>query len=230
MSQSIDQAVILSAGLGTRMADLTVNLPKPMLPYKDKPLVEHQLLWLKEWGIEEFFINLYYLPEKVMEYLGDGDRFGVKIHYNIEKELLGTGGAYLAFREKLSRHFIAVNCDVTMRLDLKQLISFHLNNQNSATMAVYCPHEPMDYSSVRYSGTRLTDIAGKLGKAGEEGIFTGLQVLSDEIFTYLPQGISSIISAFYLPALEKNKRIGAFTEIDTWVDLGTKALYEKRVR
>ncbi|MCK5075312.1 MAG: nucleotidyltransferase family protein [Calditrichia bacterium] len=227
MFEPIKQAVILSAGLGTRMGGLTDKVPKPMLKIEGKPIVEHQLLWLQKWGIEEFFINLYYLPDKVIDCLGYGEKFGVKIHYIVEKELLGTGGAYLAFKEKLNENFLAVNCDVEVRLNLHKMTKHHIENNNIATMALYCPEQKLNYSPVQFIGKNLVDITGKLGKPGNDGVFTGLQILSNKVFDYLPQGVSSIITSFYLPALRENKKVGVFTEIESWIDLGTKELYEQ---
>ncbi|MCK5076512.1 MAG: NDP-sugar synthase, partial [Calditrichia bacterium] len=142
----IEQAVILSAGMGTRMKNLTDLVPKPMLKINGKPLIEHQLLWLKKWGVKEFFINLHYLPESVIDYLQDGKKWNVSIHYNVEKEILGTGGAYLAFEKHLNDNFIAVNCDMKIDLNLKQMCENYLVSQNYATMALYCKNTRQKYS------------------------------------------------------------------------------------
>ncbi len=221
----VKQAVVLSAGMGSRMKELTAVLPKPMLPVDGRPLLEKQILWLKEWGVEEFFINLFYLPQKVQQYFGDGSKWGIKIHYSLEKELMGTGGAYLAFASQLDTNFVSVNCDVIIRTDLAKAVDFHLRGKSWGTMILSPFADEHNYSSVYYENGKVKSIGSNGHKYGRKGIFTGLQILSDKIFDYLPEGPSSVISAFYLPAVEKGK-ISAFTEVDEWIDLGTKELYE----
>jgi len=86
------KAMLLAAGLGTRLRSLTDRIPKCMLPVGGKPILEHNLEWLKRYGISEVMINLYHLPQAVMGYFGDGSPWGMKISYSLEKEILGTAG------------------------------------------------------------------------------------------------------------------------------------------
>ncbi|GAC1446548.1 MAG: hypothetical protein NVSMB56_06280 [Pyrinomonadaceae bacterium] len=85
--------MLLAAGRGTRLYPLTETVPKCMMPVAGKPVLEHTLCWLRDYGVTEFVINLHRLPEKVTKHFGDGERFGVNIAYTHETELLGTAGA-----------------------------------------------------------------------------------------------------------------------------------------
>lgn len=87
------KAVILAAGKGERLSEITQKIPKPMIEFKGKPLLEHNIELCKKFGIEDIYINLHHLPEKIKDYFGDGKRFGVKIKYSYEEQLLGTAGA-----------------------------------------------------------------------------------------------------------------------------------------
>ena len=225
----INQAVILSAGLGTRMKNLTKLQPKPMLVYQGKPLIEHQIIWLKKWGISRFYINLFYLPSYIIDYLGNGSSLGVEIIYNIEETLLGTGGAYVAFKPYLNGNFIAVNCDVIVDLDLTKMVQFHEERNNPATMAILMKARE-EYSPIMVNNKTVTDIAGRMGGSGEQGIFTGLHIISNVVFNYLPRGASSVISSFYLPLLNEGKNISAYTDINEWIDLGTEKLFRKYLK
>ena len=95
------KAVVLAAGKGRRLKNLTVNLPKPMIEINDKPVLEHNLEMSREADIHEIYINLHHLPELIKNYFGDGSKFGVNITYNYEPDLLGTAGAVLPFKSNL---------------------------------------------------------------------------------------------------------------------------------
>jgi len=84
--------MLLAAGMGTRLRPLTERLPKCMVPVGGKPILEHNIEWLKKYGFTDVMINLHYLPQVVMGYFGDGSKWGVKIKYSVEKEILGTAG------------------------------------------------------------------------------------------------------------------------------------------
>lgn len=97
MSKKITQAVILSAGFGTRLKPLTDTMPKVMIPFFGKPLLEHHIEQYKKFGVTEFFINLHYLPEVITNYFGDGSKWGVSITYANENPILGTAGGMKNF-------------------------------------------------------------------------------------------------------------------------------------
>lgn len=96
-SRVLTQAVILCAGLGTRLRPLTDITPKPMLPFLGKPMLERNIEQFKLHGVKEFFINLHYLPDVIRNYFGDGSKLGVKINYYFEPEILGTAGGVKNF-------------------------------------------------------------------------------------------------------------------------------------
>lgn len=89
--------MILCAGLGTRLRPLTDATPKPMLPLLGKPMLEWNIEQFKKHGVNELFINLHHLPEVIKNHFGDGSRWGVKIHYNFEPEIMGTAGGLKGF-------------------------------------------------------------------------------------------------------------------------------------
>jgi len=97
MVSEIKHVVILSAGLGIRLKPITNTIPKPMLPLLNKPMLQWNIEQFKKHGIKEFFINLHYLPEVIKNYFGDGSKWGVKITYSFEPEILGTAGGLKRF-------------------------------------------------------------------------------------------------------------------------------------
>jgi NDP-sugar pyrophosphorylase family protein len=113
----IGQAVILCAGVGSRLRPFTDSAPKPMLPLLGVPLVEWNIRHFQQYGVREFFINLHHLPEVLRTYLGDGSRLGVKIHYHFEPELLGTAGGIKSFEDRLEDEFFVIYGDIFSHLD-----------------------------------------------------------------------------------------------------------------
>jgi NDP-sugar pyrophosphorylase family protein len=113
----IRQAGILCAGHGTRLRPFTDRAPKPMLPLLGVPMVEWNIRRFRQYGITEFFINLHHLPDVLRNYLGDGRRLGVHIHYHFEPELLGTAGGIKSFEDQLDEEFFLIYGDIFSHVD-----------------------------------------------------------------------------------------------------------------
>ncbi|MCR4328860.1 MAG: nucleotidyltransferase family protein [Patescibacteria group bacterium] len=117
----IKQAVILSAGLGTRLRPLTDNIPKVMIPLAGKPLLHWHIEQFKKHGVTDFFINLHYLPDTIRDYFGDGSQFGVKIIYVYEPEIMGTAGGMKNFDGTLDDVFFLMYGDMASFLDYRKM-------------------------------------------------------------------------------------------------------------
>src|SRR5690606_14556344 len=100
------KALILAAGKGTRLGPLTLACPKPMIEVGGRPLLAHNIAWLRAQGITQIAINLHHMPEAITSYLGDGSRFGVDIVYSHEPELMGTAGAARKLEWFLDQRFV----------------------------------------------------------------------------------------------------------------------------
>ncbi len=118
---NIKQAVILSAGLGTRLRPYTDKMPKPMLPILGKPMLEWHIEQYKKHGVSEFFMNLHYLPEVIRDHFGDGTKWGVKINYNFEPVILGTAGGVKQFESRLDELFYLVYGDTFSLMDYTKM-------------------------------------------------------------------------------------------------------------
>ncbi|HEY4508093.1 MAG TPA: nucleotidyltransferase family protein [Candidatus Paceibacterota bacterium] len=117
----LTQAVILSAGLGTRLRPYTDTVPKVMIPILGRPLLEWHIEQFKKHGVSEFFINTHYLPRVITEYFGDGSKWGVKISYTFEQEPLGTAGGVKGFENKLGDSFFLIYGDTFSALDYAKM-------------------------------------------------------------------------------------------------------------
>ncbi len=138
MEQSkITQAIILSAGLGTRLRPLTDTIPKVMIPFMGKPLLWHHIEQLKKHGIKEIFLNLHYLPEVITEYFGDGRAFDVKITYMFEvPEILGTAGGVKNFEKDLKENFFVIYGDIYSQVDYTKMMEVYFAKPMSLGMEI----------------------------------------------------------------------------------------------
>jgi NDP-sugar pyrophosphorylase family protein len=132
-------AMVLCAGHGTRLGDLTRDIPKPMLPIQGKPLLEYTLLYLARHGFERVVINLHFMPEKIQAHFGDGSRLGVQIDYSYEETLLGTAGGPRRAADILSQSdsFLLLYGDLLIDHDLSAMVAFHREKHAMATLLVH---------------------------------------------------------------------------------------------
>ena len=117
----INQAVILCAGLGTRLRPLTDTIPKPMLPLLEKPMLLWNIEQFKRHGVKEFFINLHYLPDVIRDYFGDGSKWGVQITYSFEPIILGTAGGLKNFEPIIGDKFYLIYGDMLSLVDYTKM-------------------------------------------------------------------------------------------------------------
>jgi NDP-sugar pyrophosphorylase family protein len=132
------KAVILAAGKGLRLGDLTRKIPKPMMKIHGKPILEHNILLCKKYGIEDIYINLHHLPDIIVNCFGNGSKYGISINYQFEPEILGTAGALISFLPQLMKKpFFVIYGDNYTNTDLESLSNFHHENKSDFTIAMH---------------------------------------------------------------------------------------------
>ena len=124
------KAIILAGGLGERLRPLTDNIPKPLLPIKGKPIIEHAIDNFKKYGIKDIILSVGFKADKIKEYFGNGRKLGVKISYCVEENPLGTGGAIREASKGIKEKFIAINGDNLADFNWDEIIELH--NRNNA--------------------------------------------------------------------------------------------------
>jgi NDP-sugar pyrophosphorylase family protein len=141
------KAVILSAGKGERLGQVTQTIPKPMIKLDGKPILQRNIEWCRSYGVTELFINLHHLPDVITSFFSDGSAFDVKITYQVEKELLGTSGTIKSFESFLKDEpFLVLYGDNAFDYNLSSFINAHKKNKPDMTMAVF------HLEDVRHSG------------------------------------------------------------------------------
>lgn len=200
------KAIILAAGKGKRLGTLTRSIPKPMLKIAKKPILEHNIEWLRDCGIRDIYINLHYLHDVIRSYFKSGKKWDINIKYSYESKLLGTAGAVRKIiedhwikgswdRNKYNSYhdvhdpFLVVYGDNLFKYDLKEIINFHERKRGVATIAVY------EKDNVNQSGIVLLNDENRIIKFIEKPkpdeivshlVNTGLYILELEVLDYIP--------------------------------------------
>jgi mannose-1-phosphate guanylyltransferase/phosphomannomutase len=133
------KAMILAAGFGTRLGDLTREIPKPMLDVEGHPILEYIVVQLQRHGFDDIIINLHFRPEMIREYFGDGSRWGVRITYSYEPQLLGTAGGVKNVESFFvgCDDFLVHYGDVVTNVDFSEMLRFHRASGAIATLLVH---------------------------------------------------------------------------------------------
>jgi len=215
----IDSAVVLAGGPGTRLKPLTNNLPKSMIKIRGKPLLEWIIKWLGENEIKNVVLGVAYEKDKVMEYFGDGSKFGIKIKYSVHTVEGGTGEG---FRLAIGRHidqevFYAMNGDQITDLRLKDLGDFHASHNPLATIAVTSP--PCPYGNVKTNKEHdIVDFTEK-PPCPRMVCSTGIYVFNRDILSHLP--VAGDIEKTTFPELAKSRQLKAYQFSGFFVTVNT---------
>lgn len=150
------KALVLSAGLGTRLGRLTADRPKPMVEIAGEPAIAYILRWLRNHGITEVAVNLHHCPASLTEFVGDGSTFGVRVRYSFEQPLLGSAGALRPLRDFFSADpaFVVVYGDVLTDLDLSAVVAEHQRDEAEATLVVHEVDDVSQAGIVAFDDTR----------------------------------------------------------------------------
>ncbi len=222
------RAIVLSAGYGTRLWPLTEDRTKPAIPILGKPLAGYVAEYLAGYGIDEIVVNLHHRPESVREALGDGSRFGVKLHYVEEPEILGTSGALDNTREFFEREtFIAVNGKIITDIDLNAALETHRNAKALATLVLLPNTRRERFSVVETEDGHVKAFGGMPAEDDKEPLmFTGIQILEPRIFEYIPRGVfSHSTTDVYPQAIANAEVVAAHVTSGKWRELSTLKRY-----
>jgi NDP-sugar pyrophosphorylase family protein len=224
------RAMVLSAGYGTRLWPLTEQRTKPAIPILGKPLVGYVAEYLAGYGCNEIVVNLHHLPESVRIALGDGSKFGVRLQYVEEPEILGTSGALDNARELLKdQTFVVVNGKIITDIDLNAALETHRRTRALATLVLIPNVKRERFSEVKTEAGFVTGFGGLPQVTEHETpplMFTGIQILEHEIFDYIPRDVfSHSTTDVYPQAIAKGERIAAHVAEGKWRELSTLKRY-----
>ena len=224
------RAIILSAGYGTRLWPRTEDRTKPAIPILGKPLVGYVAEYLTAYGFDEIVVNLHHRPESVRKALGDGSRFGVKLHYVEEPQILGTSGALDNTREFFERDtFLVVNGKIITDIDLQAALDTHRKTKALATLVLLPNTRRERFSVVETDDGRVTRFGGMPDPQAEGPaplMFTGIHIMEPRIFDYIPRDIfSDSVTHVYPQAMANGETIAAHVAQGKWRELSTLKRY-----
>ncbi len=224
------KAMVMAAGVGSRLDPLTTQLPKPLVPVGNVPVMEHIINLLSDHGITEIIANLHYLPEKLIGYFGDGSKFGAKLTWHQEQELSGDAGGVRACRSFLQDGtFIVLMGDLLTDTNLSDIIQAHKDKKALATIAI------KRVSDVSQFGVVLTNKDGFItgfqekpdpSEALSDLASTGIYVLEPEVFNYIPKdGIFGFGKQLFPLLVKEGLPVLGYEITDYWSDVGTIKQY-----
>ena len=138
------KVVIMAGGKGTRMLSIASDIPKPMIPIEGRPVLEHEIECLCEQGFTDILITVGHLGNVIMDYFGDGLKFGVHITYYFEKEPLGNAGALFQVKDQLTDDFLLLNADAMFDIDFNRFVQYHKTHDAVATLFTHPNSHPYD--------------------------------------------------------------------------------------
>lgn len=225
------KAVILAGGKGTRLGNLTREIPKPMLPLLGKPLLEYHVELLRDYGITEIWILVNYLKDSIMQHFGNGAAWNVSIQYYEEKEPLGTTGGIKAIESHLTEDFLVLYGDVLVNMDLHRLIQFHQAQKADATLVLHPNDHPYDSDLVELNQQkRITAFHPKPHPQDEyfrNLVNAGLYVLSPKILNTLPSGIAHDFGRDIFPSIVATHYLAGYNTTEYLKDMGTPERLKK---
>ena len=223
------KAVVMAGGFGTRLRPLTEKLPKPMAYVANRPMMEHVVRLLAREGIRDLEVLLYFYPEKITSYFGDGSAWGMRINYIGAEADYGTAGAVKMAEELLDGTFLVISADIITDFDLSRAFEFHRERKAAATIVLTRVPNPLQYGIV------LTEEDGRIvrflekpswGEVFSDTINTGIYILEPEVLSLIPPKKNFDFSKNLFPAmLSRGDRLLGYIAEGYWKDVGNLSEY-----
>ncbi len=225
------KAVIMSGGFGTRLRPLTCNIPKPMVPMMNKPMMQHIVSLLKRHGITDIVSTLFYQPESITSFFGDGSLFGITMQYRKAEADYGTAGSVRNAADFLDERFIVISGDVLTDFDLSKAIAFHEKKKAKATLVLTRAKNPLQF------GVVITNSEGKItrflekpswGEVFSDTINTGIYIIEPDVLQRIPFQQDFDFSKNLFPMLlEEDAGLYGYISDGYWRDVGNLNEYQE---
>lgn len=223
-----NKVIIMAGGMGTRLGELTKDVPKPMLPVGGKPVLERIIRAFSEAGYRQFILCLNYKAEVIENYFGDGASFNVSIEYTREHQRMGTAGAIsLIDKSSISAPFFVINGDVLTQIDYLDYMQGHIQSGALASMAVKKYEEFIPYACVHFD-----DSTGELQQLREKPrnvhyINAGVYILTPECLPFIPADSFYDMPTLFETLLKEKMKVKVYKMDDHWIDIGYPGDYKR---
>ncbi len=220
------QAVVLAGGEHTRLHPLVADLPRPMLPIGNRPLMEYTINQLRQAGIQNVNLTTHYKADAVVEYFGDGSDFGVHINYLHESEPSGSAGG-LRLLKKTDGPLLVINGDVLTRVDFRSMLAYHQEQQAEMTVAVRLHDFAIPYDVIETQDGLISGVHEK--PSIQRFINAGAYLLSPEVLELIPQGQSFDMTDLINQLVQEGRRVVSFPIHEYWREIKGYDDYQKAV-
>lgn len=218
------KAFVLCGGEGTRLRPYTYSIPKPMLPLGKRPILEFVVSNLHSHGITDITLAVGYLSERIKDYFGNGENFGVNISYLTEKEKMNTAGCLYPARNEVKETFLVLMGDHLTTINLRNLIDFHRKKKGVATIGLKKTGTPLEFGVARLDEeSRITGFEEK--PIISNYVNAGIYCLEPEVFNYIKVGHDFAKNVFPGLIADKKKVFG-YSFDEYWMDIGRLHDYE----
>lgn len=218
------QAVIMAGGFGSRLLPLTEDLPKPMLPVGDRPLMEHTIQQLRQSGIKNVSITTHFKADRIVDHFRNGVEFGVAIKYIPEEEPLGTAGA-LDMLEETQDPVLVINGDVLTRVDYRAMLKYHREHSAEMTIGVRKFDLQVPYGVVDSEGPHVRSLREK--PVMELFVNAGIYLLEPATRRFLPGSGPFDMTELIQLMIDDGCSVVNFPIVEYWLDVGRPADYEQ---
>ncbi len=217
-------AVIMAGGCGRRLRPLTEDLPKPMLPLGDRPLMELTIEQLRSAGIRKINVVTHYLADKIREHFGDGSGFGVEMKYFQEDRPLGTAGA-LRLMEPPSESVLVINGDILTEVDFRSMLEFHLEHGSELTVAVRKYDFRVPCGVLECSEHRVCGLAEKPNYSFM--VNAGIYIPEASAWELMPRRGRFDMTDLIEGMLDEDRNVVSFPVLEYWMDVGQPGDYRQ---
>ena len=229
----VKKAMVMSAGMGSRLEPLTLSVPKPLIPVANKPVMDILFERLKAFGVVDVICNTYYLAEQIIDRYSNNN-IGINFNFIKEDTLSGTAGGLKKCQHffKEGDTFIVLSADGITDADFEKGIQSHIKSGAVATIGI----KQIPQEEVSHFGVVVTDENGfvsefqekpSLAEAKSNYINTGIYIFNYEIFNYIPEGQFYDFAKNVFQDLLENAKINTFEISEYWTDIGTMAQYKQ---
>lgn len=220
-----NQVIIMAGGLGTRLKELTEEIPKPMLKVGQDPILHHIINNFKQYGYNDILMSVNYKGEIIENYFQDGVAYGVKIKYIRENKRLGTAGGIKLGQEYLKKPFFVINGDIFTNLNVDNMMSFHKENGFDMTIGVREYSFQIPYGIIKNNGKMVNGVQEK--PTVNCLISAGVYCLNPNLLEYIPKDTYFEITDLINICVEKGLKVGNYEIKEYWMDIGKIEDYNK---
>jgi dTDP-glucose pyrophosphorylase/CBS domain-containing protein len=217
-------AVIMAGGYGKRLLPLTESVPKPMLPVGDRPLLELTIEQLRRSGIRDVNLTTHYLPDCITDHFGDGEGFGVNLHYLKEDNPMGTAGGLKQMKRPEST-FLVINGDILTGVPFQEMLVYHRKHGAVLTVGVRKYDVQVPFGVVECEDVRITKLQEKPSLSFF--INAGTYLLEPAAWDYIPEGRSFDMTDLMQKLIEAGRPVVGFPIREYWLDVGRHEDYQQ---